>query len=89
MQIEFAFIQEKDKRYKKNKQCRLAFLFFFFPNNAQLARKFEPEIWSLWCFHVLLGLSIGNIPQAIVNGLGWREMHGHGIQNPPLPMTSY
>lgn len=31
MQIEFAFIQEKDKRDKKNKKCRLAFLFFFFP----------------------------------------------------------
>lgn len=63
--------------------------FFFSPTNAQLTRKFEPEIWSLWCFHVLLDLSIGNIPQAIVNELGWRQMHGHAIQDLPLLMTSY
>lgn len=73
-------------------QVGFSFLFFFFPsNNAQLARKFEPEISSVWCFHVLLDLSVGNVPQAIVNELGWRAMSwdGHRTQNPPLPMTSY
>lgn len=64
--------------------------FFFYPlNNVQLARKFEPEIWSPSCFHVLLGLSVGTLPQAIANELGWRQMRGHATQNPPWPTSSY